>query len=93
MARLKNGRHVRVPDDLMYTVCERFLQEPAPQRQDKTNGKEKKRGKRGHGGKWNAQALADWLTEQGYPTTREGIFPLIRMAIRRGFLRPLTGSP
>jgi hypothetical protein len=37
--------------------------------------------------KWSASALADWLTTQGYDTSREEIYPIIRQAINHGFVK------
>ena len=60
-----------LPDNLIYAVAERFL-----------------RGKKDDGGRpWNASTLARWLGEEGFPTTREEIYPIIRQAIDRRFLR------
>ncbi len=37
--------------------------------------------------KWSTNALGDWLTAQGYDTTREEIYPIIRQAINHGFVK------
>ncbi len=76
MPKRKYRHRKRIPDDLMYAVCERFMQHD--------NGG----GDNGSGAEreWSTKSLAEWLTEQGYETSREQIFPLIRQAIRRGFL-------
>lgn len=36
---------------------------------------------------WTTSQLSKWLTDAGYPTSREEIYPIIRQAIDRGFLR------
>lgn len=38
-------------------------------------------------GEWSTNALADWLTTQGYNTSREEIYPIIRKAIKHGFVK------
>ena len=59
-----------LPPHLIFAVCERFLRKVDPDT----------------GKPWSANRLAKWLKEQGYPTNREAIFPLLRHAIDRGFL-------
>src|SRR3990172_6653286 len=59
-----------LPGYLIYAVCERFLKKKDP----KT------------GNNWSADNLAGWLTKQGYPTSREQVFPVLRQAIDRGYL-------
>jgi hypothetical protein len=84
--RVRERRSRAIPDDLVYAICERFLRLPPANRRNRSgsasgNGKWKKPQT------WNAVNLAEWLTKQGYPTKREAIFPLIRTAIQRKFLR------
>ncbi|MCZ6696345.1 MAG: hypothetical protein O7A63_07390 [Acidobacteria bacterium] len=66
----KKRRREKIPDNLIYGVCERFLQP------DTADGK-----------RWNAETLVKWLKTQKIETSREGIFPLIRYAIRQGYVR------
>jgi DNA-binding transcriptional regulator LsrR (DeoR family) len=63
-----------LPGHLIYGVAERFIRQKNP----------------ATGRPWNADTLAQWLGEQGYPRSREQIYPILREAARRGYLK---GSP
>ncbi|MCZ6778435.1 MAG: hypothetical protein O7F16_05645, partial [Acidobacteria bacterium] len=36
---------------------------------------------------WSTNALADWLSTQGYNISREEIYPIIRQAINHGYVK------
>jgi hypothetical protein len=62
----------KISPSLHYELCRRFW---SPRNPDT-------------GKPWTAGDLARWLTEEeGRPTTREGIFPLLRKGVREGYLR------
>ncbi len=52
-----------LPDDVLFAVCERFVQ------------------------RQRAQAIADWVTRQGYECTREQVYALVNRGLRQDFLR------
>ena len=83
----RDYRRKPIPDDMIYAVCERFLKEPGQRefflRHMGEGGERKSEAEQD----WNAETLATWLTKQGYRTSREGIFPIVRQAIRRGFVQ------
>jgi hypothetical protein len=83
----RDYRRKPIPDDMIYAVCERFLKEPGQRefflRHMGEEGDRKSEAEQD----WNAETLAIWLTKQGYRTSREGIFPIVRQAIRRGFVQ------
>jgi hypothetical protein len=74
MARRAKKKTRPLPGHLIYGVAERFIR-----REDPATGET-----------WNADTLAQWLTEQGYQRSREQIYPVLREAASRGYLK---GSP
>lgn len=82
----RSYRREPIPDDLVYAVCERFLRVPGQQGSFLQHTGEGGDRKSEPEQEWNADSLAKWLRTQEFETTREGIFPIVRQAIRRGFV-------